>query len=66
MTNQIIFSTRNRHRFGCRKDIVSDAGWTGKMEVEELPLAKLFVTILQRLGVESDAFAGETGTLARV
>ncbi len=46
--------------------IVSDAGWTGKMEVEELPLARLFVTILQRLGLERDAFAGETGTLARV
>jgi hypothetical protein len=46
--------------------IVSDAGWTGKMEVEELPLAKLFVTILQRLGVERDSFGGETGTLTRV
>jgi hypothetical protein len=46
--------------------IVSDAGWTGKMEVEELPLAKLFVTILQRLGVESDEFGGQTGTLTRV
>jgi hypothetical protein len=46
--------------------IVSDEGWTGKMAVEELPLAKLFVTILQRLGVESDAFGGETGTLTRV
>ncbi len=46
--------------------IVSDAGWTGKMEVEELPLGKLFVTILQRLGVERDVFAGETGTLTRV
>jgi len=46
--------------------IVSDEGWTGKMAVEELPLAKLFVTILQRLGVESDEFGGETGTLPRV
>ena len=46
--------------------IVSDAGWTGKMEVEELPLSKLFVTILQRLGVESDSFGGEIGTLTRV
>ena len=46
--------------------IVTDAGWTGKMEVEELPLAKLFVTILQRLGVEIDEFGGETGTLTRV
>jgi hypothetical protein len=46
--------------------IVSDAGWRGKMQVEELPLAHLFVTILQRLGIETDSFAGYTGTLARV
>ena len=46
--------------------IVSDAGWRGKIEAEELPLAHLFVTILQRLGVESDSFAGYTGTLSRV
>jgi hypothetical protein len=46
--------------------IDTDAGWTGKIEVEELPLAKLFVTILQRLGVETDAFGGSTGTLSRV
>ena len=46
--------------------IDTDAGWTGKMEVEELPLAKLFVTILQRLGVETDRFGGETGTLTGV
>jgi hypothetical protein len=45
---------------------VTDAGWQGNVEVEELPLAKLFVTILQRLGVETDSFAGETGTLSRV
>ncbi len=46
--------------------IVSDAGWRGKVEAEELPLAQLFVTILQRLGVETDSFAGYTGTLSRV
>ena len=46
--------------------IDTDAGWTGKMEVEELPLAKLFVTILQRLGVETDSFGGHSGTLERV
>ncbi len=46
--------------------IDTDAGWTGKVEVEELPLAKLFVTILQRLGVERDSFGGHTGTLPRV
>ena len=46
--------------------IVTDAGWRGKVEAEELPLARLFVTILQRLGVEGDSFAGYTGTLSRV
>ncbi|MFN9371260.1 MAG: DUF1552 domain-containing protein [Planctomycetaceae bacterium] len=46
--------------------IDTDAGWQSKPEVEELPLAKLFVTILQRLGVETDSFAGITGTLERV
>ncbi|MEM8667222.1 MAG: DUF1552 domain-containing protein [Planctomycetota bacterium] len=46
--------------------IVTDAGWRGKVEAEELPLAQLFVTILQRLGVETDTFAGYTGTLSRV
>jgi hypothetical protein len=46
--------------------ILTDAGWRGKIEAEELPLAQLFVTILQRLGVETDSFAGTTGTLSRV
>ncbi len=46
--------------------IVSDAGWRGKVQAEELPLAQLFVTILQRLGVETESFAGTTGTLSRV
>lgn len=46
--------------------VVSDAGWRGNIEADELPLAHLFVTILQRLGVETDSFAGYTGTLSRV
>lgn len=46
--------------------IDTDAGWTGKIEAEELPLSNLFVTVLQRLGVETDKFAGYTGTLSRV
>ena len=46
--------------------IDTDAGWNSKMDVEELPLSKLFVTILQRMGVETDTFAGYSGTLARV
>jgi hypothetical protein len=45
---------------------VSDSGWRGKVEIEELPLSKLFLTILQRLGVEANSFAGITGTLERV
>ena len=46
--------------------IDTDAGWRGKLENEELPLANLFVTVLQRLGVETDTFAGYSGTLERV
>jgi len=43
--------------------IVTDAGWQGKVEVEEDPLARLFITLLQRFGVETDSFAGIKGTL---
>lgn len=46
--------------------IVSDAGWRGKVVAEELPLSRLFVTVLQRLGVETDTFGGITGALDRV
>jgi hypothetical protein len=46
--------------------IDTDAGWQSKVEVEEVPLAHLFVTILTRLGVETDGFAGCKGGLAGV
>jgi hypothetical protein len=46
--------------------IDTDAGWTSKVEIEELPLSSLFVTVLQKLGVETDTFGGHTGTLSRV
>ena len=46
--------------------IDSDAGYRSKIEAEELPLSNLFVTILQRLGVETDSFGGCKGTLERV
>ena len=46
--------------------VTSDAGWRSQVKEEEPPLAKLFVSILQRLGVETDSFAGYTGTLERV
>jgi hypothetical protein len=46
--------------------IDTDAGWQGENKVEEDPLALLFVTLLQRFGIETDSFAGTTGTLNRV
>jgi hypothetical protein len=46
--------------------VISDAGWNSKVVEEEPPLGKLFVSILQRLGVETDSFAGYSGTLERV
>ena len=46
--------------------VVSDSGWRGAAKEEDRPLAHLFVTILQRLGLEIDTFAGCTGTLDRV
>ena len=46
--------------------IVTDAGWRGKVKVEELPLSHLFVTVLQRLGVKTNSFGGATGTLSGV
>lgn len=46
--------------------IRSDAGWRGQMTYEELPLAKLYLTMLQRLGVETDSFAGCIDTLPEV
>ena len=46
--------------------IDTDAGWQGEVQFEEEPLARLFTTILQRFGVETDSFAGIDGTLDRV
>jgi hypothetical protein len=46
--------------------IATDRGWRGKIEAEELPLSRLFVTVLQRLGVKAKSFGGITGTLSGV
>ena len=46
--------------------IDTDKGWQSKVAVEELPLAHLFITVLQRLGVETEEFAGYKGGLAGV
>lgn len=36
--------------------------WQKKVTQEDIPLANLFVTMLQRLGVETETFADSTGT----
>ena len=44
----------------------SDVAYKSEIKVKEEPLAHLFVTILQRLGVETEEFAGFKGGLDRV
>jgi len=46
--------------------VISDSGWRGTAKEEDQPLGHLFVSVLQRLGVETDSFAGCTGTLNRM
>jgi len=43
-----------------------DKAFRQEMTNEELPLSNLYVTMLQKLGVETEAFADSTGTLAEV
>lgn len=40
--------------------------WRMKAANEDLPLSRLYVTMLQKLGVETDSFGGSTKTLAEV
>ncbi len=40
--------------------------WQKEVTHEDIPLSNLFVTMLQRLGVETDNFADSTGTLADI
>ena len=46
--------------------ISTDAGWRGDMNYKEQPLSNLYLTMLQRLGVETEAFGGSTGTYSEV
>ncbi len=46
--------------------VAEDSVWQSDPEHHELPLAHLFVTILTRMGIETNAFAGYTGGLDRV
>ncbi|MCP4786910.1 MAG: DUF1552 domain-containing protein [Fuerstiella sp.] len=40
--------------------------WQKEVTHEDIPLSNLFVTMLKRLGVQTDSFADSTGTLADV
>ena len=46
--------------------IDTDAGWRGEMNFSELPTANLYLTMLHKLGVETNSFAGSTDTLSEV
>jgi len=46
--------------------ISTDVGWRGEMDYKEQPLSNLYLTMLQRLGVEAEAFGGSTGTYSEV
>ena len=46
--------------------IDTDVGWRSEVEYTEEPLQHLFVTILQRFGVETNEFAGYKGGLDRI
>ncbi|MCA9151613.1 MAG: DUF1552 domain-containing protein, partial [Planctomycetales bacterium] len=40
--------------------------WQDAVKGEDIPLANLFVTMLQRLGVQTDSFADSTGVIANI
>ena len=40
--------------------------WRMKANHEDLPLSNLYVTMLQKLGVETESFGGNTGTVSEV
>ncbi len=44
----------------------TDKNWRAEMTYEELPLSNLFLTMLQRLGVETDSFGGSHTPLTEV
>ena len=44
----------------------TDAGWRGEINFRELPLSILYLTMLHKLGFETDHFADSTNTLAEV
>ena len=49
------------HQLGA--GIRTDAGWRGEMTWEEEPLSDLYLTMLQKFGIEADKFGGSTRTI---
>lgn len=58
------FAGNNVHRGGWKAK--TPEPWKVKAAEEDLPLSNLFVTMLQRLGVETDTFADNTGVVSEV
>ena len=60
----------NGRQFGTDEDnssssgISSDKGWRSNVSDEERPLSDLYLTMLQRLGVETDSFGGSKTTVS--
>ena len=46
--------------------ISSDSGWQGAMNYTELPLSNLYLTMLHKLGVETNSFGESSETLSEV
>ena len=46
--------------------ISTDAGWRAEMSYTELPLSNLYLTMLQKLGVDAKSFGGSTESLSEV
>ena len=56
------YNTSNQATSG----IANDSGWRAEMSGTELPLSNLYLTMLHKLGVETDSFGGSTEPLSEV
>lgn len=46
--------------------ISTDAGWRAEMNYTELPLSNLYLSMLKKLGVETNSFGGTMESLSEV
>ncbi|MCH1502960.1 MAG: DUF1552 domain-containing protein [Verrucomicrobiales bacterium] len=56
------YNTSNQATSG----IANDSGWRAEMSGTELPLSNLYLTMLHKLGVETNSFGGSTEPLSEV